>query len=92
VIRSYRSKALRRFVENGDASKLGVRNVERLVIMLRHLDAARVPDQMNIAGFFFHPLKGREKGRYSCRVTGNVRLTFGWHDQDAVELDLEDYH
>jgi hypothetical protein len=30
MIRSFRSKALRRFVEQGDASKLSVPNVERL--------------------------------------------------------------
>jgi len=92
VIRSYRSKPLRRFADNGDVSKLSVRNVERLAIMLRHLDAARVPEEMNIAGFFFHPLKGRDRGRYSCRVTGNFRLTFGWDGEDAIDVDLEDYH
>jgi proteic killer suppression protein len=25
-------------------------------------------------------------------VSRNWRLTFGWDGQDAVELDLEDYH
>lgn len=38
------------------------------------------------------PLKGRDKGRYSVRVTGNWRLTFAWEDGDAVAVDLEDYH
>lgn len=92
MIRSFRSKVLRRFVETGDCSKLSVRNIERLTTILRQLDAAKVPEQMNVPGFYFHSLKGREKGRYSIRVTGNFRLTFGWDEKDAIEIDLEDYH
>ena len=56
------------------------------------LNAARAPDQMNLPGFHFHALKGREKGRYSVRVTANFRLTFGWKGKDAIDVDLEHYH
>jgi len=41
---------------------------------------------------YFHALKGQEKGRFSVRVTGNFRMTFGWDGEDAIDLDLEDYH
>jgi proteic killer suppression protein len=92
VIRSFRSKALRRLVEDGDSSKLSVRNVDRLEILLRRLNAVKRPEHMNLPGFYFHPLKGQEKGRYSVRVTANYRLTFGWDGEDAIEVDLEDYH
>lgn len=47
---------------------------------------------MNLPGLFFHALKGQEKGRYAVRVTGNYRLTFAWDGDDAVDVDLEDYH
>lgn len=47
---------------------------------------------MNIPGLVFHALKGKEKGRYSVRVTGNWRITFGWDGQNVVEVDLDDYH
>lgn len=92
MIRSFRNKGVRRFVEDGDSSKLSVRNIDRLAIILRQLDAAKAPEQMNLPGFFFHPLKGQERGRFSMRVTGNFRLTFGWDGEDAIDLDLEDYH
>lgn len=92
MIRSYRSKALKRMAEDGDISKLPVKNVERLTILLRRLDAVKRPELMNLPGLFFHPLKGEGKGRYSVRVTGNYRLTFGWDGDDAIEVDLEDYH
>ena len=73
MIRSFRSKALKRFAESGDSSKLAVRNVQRVEIILRRLDAARTPEHMNLPGLFFHALKGQEKGRFSVRVTGNFR-------------------
>jgi proteic killer suppression protein len=92
MLRSFRSKALKRFAESGDSSKLAVRNVQRVEIILRRLDAARTPEHMNLPGLFFHALKGQEKGRFSVRVTGNFRMTFGWDEKDAIEVDLEDYH
>jgi proteic killer suppression protein len=46
---------------------------------------------MNIAGFRFHRLHGRSK-RWSVRLTGNYRITFGWLGENAVEVDFEDYH
>lgn len=92
MIRSFRSKALKRFAESGDASRLSVRNVERVRRILTQLDEAARPEEMNLAGWKFHPLKGRDRGRFSVWVSGNYRITFGWIGNDAVDADLEDYH
>ncbi|MBX9897276.1 MAG: type II toxin-antitoxin system RelE/ParE family toxin [Qipengyuania sp.] len=92
MIRSYRSKALRRFVEQGDASKLSVPNIARLERILTRLDGATQPEQMNAPGLRFHGLKGRGKGRFAVDASGNWRITFAWDGEDAVDVDLEDYH
>jgi proteic killer suppression protein len=92
VIRSFRSKALRRFAERGDVSKLSVQNPDRIRRVLLALDVAKFPDQMNMPGLRFHPLKGRDKGRYAVDASGNWRVTFAWDGEDAVDVDLEDYH
>ncbi len=92
MIRSFRSKALRRFVERGDASKLSVPNIGRLQRILTRLDTAREPEQMNAPGLRFHGLKGRDRGRFAVDASGNWRITFGWDGEDAVDVDLEDYH
>jgi toxin HigB-1 len=92
VIRSFRSKALQRFAERGDPSKLSVRNPDRIRRILLALDAAASPEGMNIPGFRFHPLKGRDRGRYAVDASGNWRVTFAWSGEDAIEVDLEDYH
>jgi proteic killer suppression protein len=92
MIRSFRSKALKRFAESGDASKLSVQNIDRLSRILRALLDATQPEQLNIPSFKFHGLKGSDKGRYSVWVNGNYRVTFGWSGKEAIDVDLEDYH
>jgi toxin HigB-1 len=92
MIRTYRSKALRRFVELGDASKLSVPNIRRVERIVTELDSANLPEDMNIPGLRLHRLKGKDKGRYAVDASGNWRVTFGWDGDDAVDVDLEDYH
>jgi proteic killer suppression protein len=46
---------------------------------------------MDSAGMNFHALRGDQTGRFSVLVTRNWRITFGWDDTDAVDVDLEDY-
>jgi proteic killer suppression protein len=92
LIRSFRSKALRRFAEQGDASKLSVQNLDRLRRIRSRLDAAMSPEDMNVPGLRFHALKRKYRGRYAVSVSGNWRITFVWADGDAADVDLEDYH
>lgn len=92
MIRSFRSKALRRFAEQGDASKLSVPNVPRVERILEQLDEATEPEQMNSPGLRFHGLKGKDKGSFAVDASGNWRITFAWDGEDAVDVDLEDYH
>ena len=90
VIRTFRSRALRRYFEAGDAAGLSVPNVSRIGRMPRVLDAASRPEHVNLPGYHFHALRGAR--RWSIRVTGNRRITFGWDGGDAIDVDLEDYH
>ena len=46
--------------------------------------------QLNLPGFHWHAPQGVD--RWTIRVTGNWRITFGWDRADAVAVDLEDYH
>lgn len=91
VIRSFRSKPLRVFFETDDGSKLPVQNIARVRRQLNALDAAQAPEHMAFPGWRFHPLKGKPK-RYALDASGNYRITFGFQEEDAIEVDLEDYH
>ncbi len=90
MIRSFRSKALKRFAVGGDASRLPVPKPDRVRLMLAALDAS-VSEALNLPGFGFHGLRGQPK-RYAISVGGNYRLTFGFDGEDAIKVDLEDYH
>jgi proteic killer suppression protein len=92
VIRSFREKALERFFATGDGRRLSVQNMKRIANILRALDDASRPEDMNLPGFRFHALVGRDRGRYAVNASGNWRITFGWLEGDAVDVDLEDYH
>jgi proteic killer suppression protein len=92
VIATFRSKALQRFFESGDGRKLSVQNTPRIKRILVSLDDAERPEDMNLPGFRLHARKGAAKGRYAVDVSGNWRITFGWHGKSATEIDLEDYH
>ena len=92
MIRSFRHKGLRRFFEMSERRGIPRERADRIRRMLDRLDAAKVPEDMALPGWDFHPLKGNRKGTYSVSVTGNMRLTFGFDAEGAKDVDLEDYH
>lgn len=93
MIRSIRSKALKRYSETGKADKLPVQGsatLTRITRILTALDIATKPEDLDLPGWFFHGLEGEK--RWSVRVTANYRITFGWDAPDTIDIDLEDYH
>jgi proteic killer suppression protein len=92
MISSFRHKGLQRFFETGNPRGLSAGDHKRIARILLALEAASRPQDMDMPGFRFHGLAGDQKGRYSVRVTGNWRITFGWSGEDATGVDLEDYH
>ena len=64
----------------------------KLVRILTALDQSGNPDEMNIQGFRWHPLKGQMKGHYSVSVSANWRVTFRFEDGYALDVDYLDYH
>jgi proteic killer suppression protein len=92
MIISFRSRALKRFWERDDPSKLPPDRIQRINMVLDRLDAAVAPDDLNLPGLGFHKLSGASKGRYAVSVSANWRITFAWQDLDAVDVDFEDYH
>ena len=91
MIRSFRDKGLAELFNEGRTAKIApdlVGRVRRRLNALR--DATRLED-LNVPGFDFHPLRGKPR-RYSLHVNGPWCITFEWQGEDAVKLDLENYH
>lgn len=92
MIRSFRSRALAAFWNRGDASRIRPDLAARVRVRLDALHAARRPQDLNLPGFDFHRLRGHRPTRYSIHVNGPWAVTFEWDGEDAVRVDLEQYH
>lgn len=92
MIKSFRHKGLRKFFESGTMAGIQSHHASRLRLQLVALDTAQSVKDMDIAGFRLHPLKGKDKDRWSIWVNGNWRITFEFREGDAYVLDYEDYH
>lgn len=91
MIGSFRSRALKVFWVKGDAAKIAPDLTERLRRRLDALNASEMPEDMNVPGFNFHRLQGKPV-RYTVHVNGPWCVTFGWDGEDAVDVDLVNYH
>jgi antitoxin HigA-1 len=74
MIRGFRSKALRAYFERRDTRGLSVQNVARVGRILRALDVATRPEQVNLPGYFLHALRGER--RRSVRGYGQLANHF----------------
>ena len=92
MIRNFRHKGLERLFVASTTRGIPTEHRARIERMLDRLDAAVRPGDMSIPGWRFHPLRGREKGRWAVAESGNLRLTFAFDGEDAIDIDLEDYH
>ena len=92
MIRNFRHRGLELFFTKNDHRKIPVERSDRIQRMLDRLDASTSPQDMGMPGWRVHPLKGQRKGTYAIDVSGNVRLTFRFDGEHAIDVDLEDYH
>jgi proteic killer suppression protein len=83
---------LRRFYERNDATGLRTDWADKVRRRLDALAEAEVARDLDLPGFGFHALSGDRRGRFALTVSRNWRLTFGFADGDAIDVDLEDYH
>ena len=91
MIASFKHKGLKELFVKGSSSKVRQNQADRILRRLYALDAATQPEQVNVPGFDFHPLKGKPR-RYSVHVNGPWAVTFGWNGENATDVNLEQYH
>lgn len=92
MIKSFRHKGIERFFLKSDSRGINPKQASRLRRMLDLIDQATSVGQLEIPGMYLHPLKGARKGTWAMTVSGNWRITFRFEGEDAIDLDLEDYH
>ncbi len=92
MITSFKHKGIQKFYDSGNASGIQSAHKKRLRLQLTALDTATVIEDMDVPGFGLHQLKGKRKGIWSIKVSGNWRLTFMFEDGNVYIVNYENYH
>jgi len=92
MIRSFKHKGLEKYFTKGTASGIQTAQSKRLRSILGRFSASTTAQDMDLPGLYLHQLRGKNRGRWSVRVSGNWRIAFKFHGTDAIDVDYEDYH
>ncbi len=66
------------------------RSARRKLLLLHQ--ARNLNDLRSPYGNHLEALKGNREGQHSIRVNDQWRLCFRWHDGDAYDVEIADYH
>ncbi|WP_445313836.1 type II toxin-antitoxin system RelE/ParE family toxin [Microcoleus vaginatus] len=92
MIQTFKNKALERLLREGNTKGIPKELEKRIRTRLEVIDTAIIIDDIRIPGYDLHELKGDRQGTWSIKVSGNWRITFTFQDNNAYDIDLEDYH
>ncbi|MFC1679159.1 type II toxin-antitoxin system RelE/ParE family toxin [Elusimicrobiota bacterium] len=92
MIKSFRHRGLKKLFYDGNRKGVQAEHAGKLTDILDRLDAAAVVNDMNYPGSDLHPLKGKLKGHWAVKVSGNWRVVFRFENGDAYVVDYRDYH
>lgn len=91
MIESFMHKGLEELFEKGKSAKVQATLAGRVLRRLDAISTAKTLEALNLPSFDFHPLKGKPK-RYSVHVNGPWCITFEWEGENALRINLENYH
>jgi toxin HigB-1 len=92
MIKSFKHRGLKRLYERSDRSGIRPDLLDTVERILTVLDAAPVPQALDLPRYRLHPLRGDMKGMWSVTVRANWRIIFRFEGQDAFDVELIDYH
>lgn len=92
MIQKFQNKALENLFKEGVIKGIPKELEKRIRVRLEVIDSATIIDDIKLPGYNLHELKGDREGTWSIKVSGNWRITFTFKDNDAYDVDLEDYH
>jgi len=89
---SWRHKGLKTFFETGSKKGIQTNYQRRIQLILARLNVSICPEDMDLPGLNFHPLKGDRSDEYAVKVSANWRIVFKFDGQNAHLVNYEDYH
>lgn len=92
VIKSWKDGATRRFAESGKGNFPGL-DPEVALRRLNMLDSAvSLVEISPLKSLGLHKLRGDRKGQWAMSVNDRWRICFRFHDGNAYDVELTDYH
>jgi proteic killer suppression protein len=93
MIRSFGDKETKRIFDRlrssqlpGDIQQVAYRKL-RMIHNAQNLGDLRIPPANRL-----EKLLGKRMGQYSIRINEQWRICFEWHDSDAYDVEIVDYH
>jgi proteic killer suppression protein len=92
MIRTFRDKEVEALFLDNVVPRF--RNIERVARRkLLYLNAAKRLEDLRVPpGNQLEALKGDRKGQHSIRVNDQWRICFTWHEGEAINVEIVDYH
>ena len=92
MIKRFRHRGLKRLFERGDRSQVGADMLEKIENILTKLDTSNSAEKMDLPGLRLHSLRGDLRGFWAVTVRANWRIVWRFEGENAVDVDLIDYH
>ena len=92
MIKTFSHKGLEDFFYDGIKKGIQADHARKLEDILDRLEAAEDIRDMKFPGSDLHQLKGKMKGRWAVKVSGNWRVVFRFEEGNAYDVEYIDYH
>ena len=92
MIKSFKDKPTQQLYEGRPVPKWQSirKQAERLLQILD--SATSLSDLRGLSSNRFEALKGNRKGKFSIRINIQWRICFKWVDDEAMDVEIVDYH
>jgi len=93
MIKMFKCKETEKIFHREYSKKLP-RDIQRIAFRkLRMMDRSLTVNDLRIPpANRLEKLTGKRKGQYSIRINDQWRICFGWVDNNAIEVEITDYH
>lgn len=93
MIKSFHGKDTEKLFNREFASKFPPEICRTALKKLLILDAAQRLEDLKVPpGNRLEKLSGNRQGQYSIRINDQWRICFRWHQGDAYDVEITDYH
>ena len=94
VIKTFADKSTKEFWDTGKSQGMppaNLRNAAKKKLAMLH-SASKLEDLRIPPGNRLEALRHDRVGQHSIRINDQFRVCFVWHDGDAFDVEITDYH